>query len=195
MLNFPFSAALLAGGQSRRMGRDKAGLIIEGTALWERQVRLLHELNPEQFFICGRPDGPYVGKGYDVAVDIEPGAGPLGGLVTALRHSTTEMLLLLAVDMPAMEVGFLEKMLRRSQVTAKCVIPSTRDEFEPLAAVYRHECLEIAEHHLKAGQRAMRRLVSDLIRSGLAETYSLTKNEETFFVNVNTPFDFERFAR
>lgn len=193
MLNFPFSAVLLAGGQSSRMGRDKAGLIIEGTPLWKRQVGLLQELNPAQLFICGRPGGPYVDKGYDVVMDIEPGAGPLGGLVTALRHSTSKMLLLLAVDMPAMDVGFLDKLVRHAQATSRCVIPTIGAEFEPLAAVYRHQCLEIAEHHMQTGQRAMRRLVADLIDSGLAETYPLTQAEETLFLNVNTPSEFKRF--
>ncbi len=187
MLNFPFSAALLAGGQSRRMGRDKANVQIGGVALWRRQLEILRRLHPEQLFICGRPEVEYPGSDCEVVTDVVPNAGPLGGLITALQHASSETVVLLAVDMPGMEPSFLEKLLAKSHARKRSVVPYGPCGLEPLAAVYRTDCLASAEECLRAGERSMRSLFEVLQRRQLAEAYPLHPEEVPFFRNVNTP--------
>ncbi len=106
-----FAAVLLAGGQSRRMGRDKALLLVDGgRVLWERQLDVLRSLGPAELFISGpaRPGFPY-----DVRLleDERPGLGPLSGIVAALEAMTTPLLVVLAVDLPAMRADFLRGLL------------------------------------------------------------------------------------
>ena len=187
MLNFPFSAALFAGGQSRRMGRDKAVVEIGGEALWKRQLATLRQLNPTQLFICGRPDVEYVGAGCEVITDVVPNAGPIGGLVTALQHVSTEILLVLAVDLPAMQPWFLERLVLRALASRRSIIPQGPQGLEPLAAVYRIESRGVAEECLRAGEFRMRSLVAALEERGLAELYRAGEGELPLFRNVNTP--------
>ena len=56
-MSLPFSAVVLAGGRSTRMGRDKALISVDGVPLWERQLRLVEQLEPTWTFLAGRPRG------------------------------------------------------------------------------------------------------------------------------------------
>src|SRR5438477_277515 len=118
------SAVLLAGGKSSRMGRDKAALIVDGEPLWQRQLATLRATQPAELFISGKSDGPYANCGVEILADEFPDCGPLGGITTALRRCTSERLLVLAVDLPAMTAEFLRTLLDESQRTAAGVIPS-----------------------------------------------------------------------
>lgn len=187
MLNFPFTAALMAGGQSRRMGYDKAGARIAGEILWKRQLMLLRQLMPAQLFISGRNGAIYPDAGCKVIADAVADAGPLGGLVSALRFTSTEFLLILAVDMPAMKAGFLKNLLVEARAGGRSVVPQGPHGFEPLAAVYHISSLGIAEECLRAGERSMRSLIARLQARQLVEIYPLQKSELPLFRNVNTP--------
>ena len=81
-----FSAVILAGGQSRRMGRDKAWLPLDGQPLLARQIELVRELAPEELFISGRSDTDYTRLGCPVLTDEFTDAGPLAGLRPAWRR-------------------------------------------------------------------------------------------------------------
>src|SRR2546428_9892635 len=100
MNRMKFSAVLLAGGQSTRMGRDKAGIVLDGIPLWQRQFEILRELRPHEIFISGPPRKEW--SGLEVVADETPDAGPLAGLVASLRRCRSPLLLVLAVDLPRM---------------------------------------------------------------------------------------------
>ena len=118
------AAVLLAGGKSSRMGRDKSALLVNGKPLWQHQLATLRATQPAEIFISGKSDGPYAGCGVEILADEFPDCGPLGGIATALRRCTSEFLLVLAVDMPAMTAEFLRALLEESQRTAKGIIPA-----------------------------------------------------------------------
>ena len=80
-----FSAVLLAGGKSTRMGRDKAAVLVEGRELWARQLDTLRRTGAGELFISGFSDGPYAAAGLSIIADENVGFGPLGGIVAALR--------------------------------------------------------------------------------------------------------------
>lgn len=180
-----FAAVLLAGGRSTRMGRDKGALVIDGLPLWQRQLATLRALGPRELFISGRRDGPYAGAGIEIIEDLIPGLGPLGGIAAALRRAESSLVLVLAIDLPAMTADFLASLLDDDQPT----IPQNADYFEPLAAVYPRSALPIAEELLREEDRSMQRFVRRLIENDLARARVLLPVESPLFHNLNERHD------
>ncbi len=176
-----FAAVLLAGGRSTRMGRDKATLLIDGQQLWQRQLDKLRALRPRELFISGRRDGPYAGAGCEIIEDAVPDLGPLGGVAAALSRAESPLVLVLAVDLPAMTVEFLSDLLR----AGRSVVPQNADYFEPLAAVYPASALPIAAALLEQADRSMQRFVRRLIADDLTVNRPLTATDQRLFQNVN----------
>src|SRR5690348_14599122 len=90
------SGFVLAGGRSRRMGRDKALLEWRGGTLLQHMTGLLAT-------VCN----PVLVVGRDELPDLVPGLGPVGGIVTALKHTVTRFNLVVAVDLPFLTSDFL----------------------------------------------------------------------------------------
>jgi molybdenum cofactor guanylyltransferase len=185
----PFSAVLLAGGKSSRMGREKAGLIVDDQPLWQRQFATLRATQPAELFISGKPDGPYVEAGVPIVVDAQPGLGPLGGLATALHHAQHEHLLVLAIDLPAMTAAFLTALQRTAAAAGKGVVPQGDKWFEPLAAVYPRSCLPLVEQCLRGDDHSMQHFVRLAVQRGHLSVFPLTKEDDPHFRNLNEPSD------
>ena len=130
-----FSAVILAGGKSSRMGRDKAFLEVGGQTLLARQIGLARELCAAEIFISGRADADYSGFGCCVLQDKYSDAGPLAGIESALNATKSSMLLVLAVDLPGMSTEFLRRLAAGCSETCG-VIPKLAGHVEPLAAFY-----------------------------------------------------------
>jgi len=180
------SAVLLAGGNSSRMGRDKAFLEIEGEPLWHRQLAILQELSPEQLMISGPRREEWIA--YEIVPDQVAAAGPLGGLAAALRKCVTPRLVVLAVDLPRMTTEFLRSLLQLCG-DDKGVVPRASDRFEPLAAVYPAGCVALAEAALCEGDFSMQRFVRRAQEQDLLRTRILCDAETLLFANLNTPAD------
>ncbi|MGH7980442.1 MAG: NTP transferase domain-containing protein, partial [Limisphaerales bacterium] len=104
------TAALFAGGSSRRMGVDKATLILNGDPLWSRQVAILRALNPAKILISARNKPGWCPAVVEAALDAAPSRGPLEGLAAALGKIQTTHLLALAIDLPRMTSAHLTKL-------------------------------------------------------------------------------------
>ncbi|MDD5262724.1 MAG: molybdenum cofactor guanylyltransferase [Methylacidiphilales bacterium] len=178
-----FTAGLLAGGRSSRMGRDKAALEFEGEMLWQRQVRLLESLNPSQLLISGRPDGPYIGSSYKVIYDQHADQGPLAGLAALLRACVTPRLLVLAVDMPWMTSSVLKQML----VHKGGVVIEHDGLWEGTAAVYPIEILSLVEDALAGPDHSLQSLIRRAKQAGLMETCRIPPAQADAFRSWNTP--------
>src|SRR5215469_1433267 len=109
------TAVLFAGGESRRMGADKATLVLDGEPLWSRQIRVLRELYPAKVMISARKMPDWCPADIEVALDEPPSRGPLSGLVAALGKIQTTHLLALAVDLPRMASEHICKLWARAQ--------------------------------------------------------------------------------
>src|SRR5438552_4706439 len=96
------TAVLLAGGKSRRMGRDKATIEWRGRPLWEWQIEKLRALCVEKIVLSTQSDVPWRPPDVELLPDIPPSRGPLSGLAAALASTEADQLLALAVDMPFM---------------------------------------------------------------------------------------------
>lgn len=108
----PWNALILAGGQSRRMGEDKAALPWRGQALLDHLMDILRQAGARQVLISGRqPDGRGI-------ADLYPGTGPLGGLASALPQLDNGPLLLLPVDLPLIHAAVLHPLLQDTAAAA-----------------------------------------------------------------------------
>jgi len=185
----PFTAVLFAGGKSTRMGCDKATVLIDGQPLWRRQLTTLRALQPHEFFISGKPDGPYAGAGFEILADNFPGLGPLAGLEAALRRASHPLVLVLAIDLPEMTAEFLSSLVRSPGLEVKGCVPQFDDWFEPLAAVYPTACLPLAQECLRAADHSMQRFVRVAVDQGFIKVCRLDQNERPLFKNINRPGD------
>jgi molybdopterin-guanine dinucleotide biosynthesis protein A len=185
-----FSAALLTGGQSRRMGRDKALLPVDGHAfLWQRQLELLEELRPQRIFWSGFPRAG-LGATITVVADRVPDAGPLAGITACLEALETESLVVLAVDLPHMTVPFLRRLLLICS-ESRGAVPRRNGRFEPLAAAYPKAILPLARRHLAEGRLALQELASAGIAGGWLRALDVAPEEAGLFHNLNRPEDLE----
>lgn len=185
------TAFILAGGQSSRMGTEKAFLELEGQLLIDRMIGIAKSVS-EQLRIVG-PKQKFAAFG-QIALDIYPGRGPLGGIHAALNISRTEFNLVLAVDMPFVEPHFLEYMLKQAvHNEALVTVPKTRDGYQPLCACYRKEFEEVAEKALAAGQNKVDSLFAPAITRVIDEPELARLGlPDTMFRNLNTREEYEQ---
>src|ERR1035438_2296631 len=146
---------LLAGGKSTRMGTDKAFLEFGGQTLVDRALTVMAAVC-DSVTIVGDPAkfAQYGSSKYGpVVADVFPGCGPLGGIHAALAHSTAELNLILAVDMPLVSAELLAFLFAAAENTGATInVPRTSKGLQPLCAVYRREFLTVAEQALRAGK-------------------------------------------
>ena len=185
------SAALLTGGASARMGRDKAGLELGGVALATGLARLLSLYFTEVLLVGGDP--PADAPGTRVPdVDLAAPRCALRGLVSALDHVSAERVLVIATDLPLVSVDLILGLTAWPEHDA--VVPRRASGPEPLCALYRREpVLSEARRRLESGDLAMRSLLEDLDTSYL-EGPDLEALDPcgTALLNLNTPADLER---
>ncbi|MEJ0000551.1 MAG: molybdenum cofactor guanylyltransferase, partial [Verrucomicrobiota bacterium] len=184
------SAVLLAGGQSRRMGRDKALLPLPGgEALWQRQLGVLEALRPKTIFWSGAPR-PGLPAEIVPVTDAVPSAGPLAGVSACLDALTTDLLVVLAIDLPRMDAAYLKSLAKRCS-PVRGVVPQRGEFFEPLAAVYPRVVADLAADRLRQGRYAMQDFVREALRRELVDIVPVSAKDEGKFANVNTPEDFQ----
>lgn len=184
-----FSAVLLAGGKSTRMGRDKSELRIGGVPLWQRQLATLRAIHPAVIFISG-PARLAWSRECEVLADAVPDAGPLGGVAAALRRCRTGLLVVLAVDLPRMTADFLRALAELAVSERRGVIPVRADFFEPLAAIYPVGSGDLAAECLRSGQRSLQHFAEAALARGILLRRPVAPAEEPLFWNVNTPEEF-----
>ena len=187
-LELRFSAVVLAGGLSTRMGTDKAFLRVGNDLLIERQLRCLRESGATELLISGRAEVDYSYFAAKVIRDEFPQAGPLAGVAAALKASSSRLVFILAVDMPRMTPAMIGKILSRCENAAGCV-PFDRNGFQPLAAAFPSRLLPLAEHLLRTGRYSMQEFVGQAISEGFIQTLQLEQAEQTYFTNMNHPHE------
>lgn len=185
-----FSAALIAGGRSRRMGTDKAFLAWEGRPLWEYQMAKLQGLTPHELFLSCRTEQNFPAVPDIIPVEDEwPDAGPLGGVGSCLRICSAPLLVVLGIDLPLLPAALLRHLLTESTPNCGAVIMNSEGEYyEPLAAVYPRAMLAVAEEQIAGGRLSMQAFIRSGVERGLLHTPSQTV-ERDWFKNMNTPDD------
>lgn len=184
-----WSALILAGGQSTRMGRDKCFLMHEGRTLLEHAVGKARQLGVEEVFISGRPGQDYAAApGCPVLLDRQPGLGPLAGLSRGLECCASPLLLVLAVDLPQMTVAFLRG-LATACGESTGVVPRIGRRIEPLAALYPKTCQGLADQWLAEGRLAVGDFARACARLGAVRWLRVSPADAALFGNWNRPAD------
>jgi molybdenum cofactor guanylyltransferase len=182
------SAILLAGGRSRRMGADKATLLVAGKPLWQHQLHVLSGMRPVALWVSAKGILPWCPPGIEVVVDKTPSRGPLSGVAAALCRLQTSHLLVLAVDLPQMTTEHLHKLWGLSQPGAG-VIPLNGGYLEPLCAIYPVEAAAVAKAALNSSDVSLQSFAQTLRRQSQVHIYDLTPEEQPLYFNMNTPSD------
>lgn len=187
------TALLLAGGQSRRFGRDKARARVGSQTMLQHVYCVVQAVTPH-VLLSIRADGDAYLDLLPEAIprlpDPLPHAGPLAGLVAGLRAATTSWLLAVACDLPGLTPETLSCLLKARTAQANAVVPITPDgQRHPLCALYHVPSVQpIAEAHLAAGCLALHALLERL--------HVMTVPLAPFALhNINTPADLAAFRR
>ena len=156
------SAAALAGGQSRRMGRDKALLpvVTGGRPMLQLVLDSLWHVAGDVFVVANDPE-KYQEFGVGVVPDQHPGIGALGGIQAAIEHSIHEHCLIVACDMPFLSLALLQRMAeepRDYDVLVPLIPGESRQRgdglvFQTLHAIYSKRCLPFIEARIGEGRR------------------------------------------
>jgi molybdopterin-guanine dinucleotide biosynthesis protein A len=181
----PLAAIVLAGGASRRMGRDKATMEFSGRTFVEQAVTTL-AARCSPIFVVAAPGQPLPALDADVLRDDVRGVGPLLATAIGLRAAAdagVERAFVCAVDMPYLTVDLIDELVGPSvRLGADVVLPwDGRDHY--LAGVYRTALASRAEAMVASGERTMRALVDSV------DTQRVVMPEQRSLTNVNAPSD------
>ena len=186
------SAFILAGGKSSRMGTDKAFALLNGRTLLARMLDAARSLT-SNVYIVGDP-AKY--KAFAAVIeDIFPGCGPLGGIHAALRSSSSDLNVVLAVDTPFVSLALLQFLVTQARNSAASLVTVARgnDGMQPLCAVYRREFADAAENALRAERYKIDALFdpasTQIIGQEELETAGFSP---LIFRNLNTPDELVR---
>jgi len=193
---------ILAGGQSRRMGRDKSALVLDGRSFVER---IAHELAgaAESVTLVGKPAADVtdsnrrtVQTNLPIVPDVFPNWGALGGVHAALSNCTAEWALVVACDFPFVTKDLFAR-LASVRDNFDAVAPVQRDQIpQPLCALYRVvPCLSLAEGMIKSGERKPIALLQSMHTRWVpfSEIEDISGSAR-FFDNINTPQDYNRIS-
>jgi molybdenum cofactor guanylyltransferase len=185
------AAFVLAGGGSTRMGRDKALLGLCGEAM---VVRTAHLVEPHVASVAVvAPADRYAELELPVLPDRWPGAGPLGGIATALSATKSDWNLIIGCDMPYLTSEWLAWFIPCAMNSpARALVPESRRGLEPLAALYHRACAAALTAAVERGvRRVTEGLAEILVERVRAAEWQGIDPSGTLFDNMNTPEDYE----
>jgi molybdopterin-guanine dinucleotide biosynthesis protein A len=183
------SVVILAGGESRRMGQNKALMPFLSQPLIQRVVNRLAPVADELLVITNNPS-QYQFLGVELTPDVLPGRGALGGLYTALSAARQPLAAVVACDMPFVSAPILQALCQTLiQGNWDVVIPNSPDGPQPFHAVYRREtCLPHVDAALKADKWRVDAWFDEVrLKYFAREEMSKHDPRELAFINVNTP--------
>ena len=182
--------AILAGGQSVRMGRDKSTLVLGGVSVLERVGGAVAPLVGRLRVIGDRLTDP---KGYPVQPDLRPGLGPLSGIHAALATAESSTVLVVACDLPFITSKFLGGLIALLEQGTDAVMPRVSGRAVPVCALYRRACLEPLRACLDRGELKAQHFVAILATTYADEDVLEHLDPQGICLkNINTPEDFEQ---
>ncbi len=181
------TGVILAGGKSRRMGRDKAGLKIGGVTFFDNLLGIMRRLFARVIIAGDRPDleRPDV-PSYP---DRHPGSA-LGGVYTGLLMARNEMIFVSSCDIPFPDEDLVRYMISVSR-GFDIVVPQTANGLEPLFACYNKNCLTAMQRMLDRGEYRIYDFYPD-VRVNYIDMEEHRWDWKRALLNVNTPEEFDR---
>ena len=199
--NAPVTGVILAGGQSRRMGQNKALMLLADAPLISHVICQMEAVTDELLLITNEPD-LYTTLKIPTYTDLLPEMGTLGGLYTGLTHAANEVVLCVGCDMPLLQpnlLSYLTTLLGDYDAVVPCIEAEngTRTKptylFQTLSAVYSKRCLPIIEEMLAVGELRVHALYDRIdTRIVQSDEWQAFDPQGLSFFNINTPKDFEK---
>ena len=186
------SVAVLAGGQSKRMGQDKAFLKVGGQPVIERVLERVTPLTDDLFISTNSPE-KYARFGLRLVSDVYPDKAALGGIYSAIQAAQYDHVLIVACDMPFLNPQLLRHLITLAP-TAEVVAPLiSPPQPETMHAVYSKACLAAIKPRLLANQLRIIGFFED-VSVRYVEQAEVARFDPHFytFLNMNTPADWER---
>jgi len=189
----PISAMVLAGGKSSRLGIDKTRLTLRpqegqaaGQTLLEGIVEKLLTIS-EEVIVVGQCEEVCGHLGAKTVGDVYPGAGPLGGIYSGLQAAAFPHALVVACDMPFLNLDFLRYMINLPR-DYDILVPKWQGHLEPLHAIYSKNCLPPIEGLLKHNNLKIPDFFDRVrVRYVLEEEIARYDPQHLSFFNINTP--------
>ncbi|SJZ92771.1 molybdenum cofactor guanylyltransferase [Trichlorobacter thiogenes] len=182
------TGVILVGGKSRRMGQDKAFLLIEGLPVIERIIRTMQGCFKDLLLVGDRPER-FESYGLPVVPDLYPGSS-LGGLYTGLQHAGTDRIFVTSCDIPFSNPELI-RFICTDTNPYDAVIPATEGGLEPLFALYHKSCLPAMQTALEAGNFRITAVLQQLqIKTIAPEQLRQLDADGRALLNINTPDEY-----
>lgn len=181
------TGAVLAGGRSRRLGRDKALLLLRGRPLAQWVLESISPLVDECWLISNQPL-EHLALGYPLLIDVMPGRGALGGLLSAMLVARGSHVLLSACDTPFVQPALLEAMINQShRGSIDAVVCRSSKGLEPLPGVFSCRLLPRLQAQVWGEDLRLRTLLNSCRTRVLPpEEVGRYDAQELSFFNINT---------
>jgi molybdopterin-guanine dinucleotide biosynthesis protein A len=180
-LTTEFAGAVLTGGASSRMGRDKALLEVGGRPMAAIAASALRDAGAVDVVSVGGDRAGLEALGLRWMADAHPGEGPLGAIITALEATTTDLVAVLACDLPAVTAAAVRQIV--DGVEGDGAIAQAGGRVHPLLAAYRRSCLLPLRTAFDAGVRKVRTALDGLT------VVEVALDDPAWATNVNRPDD------
>ena len=181
---------VLSGGKSSRMGREKGLCTLYGKPLIEYGVELLLEVCDD--VIVSANSNSYDYLGLPVVKDNVPGAGPAGGLSSAIHFSETDDNFILSCDMPFVSNGLIRFILSHKN-GHQAVVPVNNGFPEPLCAYYRKDTATVFDNSIKNGIYKIQKVLKNIDTAFINIDQQNGFDNKLLFSNINTGEELKRF--
>lgn len=185
------SIAVLAGGQSKRMGQNKAFLEVGGRRVIERVLEVVSPLT-DDLFISTNSAEQYTEFGLRLVADIYPDKAALGGIYSVIHAARYDAVLVVACDMPFLNAGLLKYLIELAPLADVIAPVPEPPQPETLHAVYSKRCLPAIETRLLANKLRVIGFFDD-VSVRYVDRVEIAKFDPQFysFVNMNTPSEWQ----
>ena len=182
------TGVILVGGKSRRMGQDKAFLLIEDLPVIERIIGVMQGCFKHLVLVGDRPER-FESYGLPVVPDSYPGSS-LGGLYTGLQHAETDRIFVSSCDIPFPDPELIRLICAKAG-GYDAVVPATDNGLEPLFALYHKSCLPAMQAALEAGNYRITSVLHHLNVNTIPQEQMKTVDPGgRGLLNINTPQDY-----
>jgi len=176
---------ILSGGQSTRMGTDKALLRINGKTLLECALGICRPVCSDILISSNNPE--HEKFGYKIIPDERKNCGPLGGIYSCLKKSVTDWNFIISVDSAFVTQDFVAFLI--SEIgDFDAIIPVHKNGKEPLIAMYHKNCISVIREKIKLRDFKMQHLLNEL-NSKFVDVVIWIEKYPEIFRNINRPED------
>lgn len=181
---------ILAGGQSRRMGRDKGLIPLNGQPMIYYPLKQMKELCNE--ILISSNSKSYDFLGFKVIPDLYPGTGPMGGILSCLVQSSNEINLVIGCDMPLVTAEIFRHLIRLMGTAQICVPWHGDDHYEPISGVYSKSLADEMKSFMEKKSFKLPDFFKITLFRALPVKEIYPPLHDNYFFNINSPSDLKK---